>query len=440
MFGRSLADEFVNAPAQGGETGGDGKSWLFLLVILAGIGAFVAWARFFEIEEVTRGVGRVVSTMQVQVVQSLEPGIVRSIDVREGDTVVAGQALMQVDDTAASSQRGELLEQEAALLAEEARLQAEVAMNRSPVFPEELKARAPNAILAEMDVLESRFRQLDNELAVLESKLTQKQAALDELRSHRAKLEEVIRPLSEEMTLTEQLVANGAVPRIELLRLQSRLAEMKGELAVSLAQEPNLLAGIEQARNEIAVAKSGYVLTARQRLAKLGLELAVVREGLRAAEDRVVRTLLRAPVQGVVNAVNVTTVGEVVEPGKPLVEIVPGDDKLHVEVDIPPKDVAFIQPGERASVKISAYDYLVYGALEGKVTRIGADTVQRPDGHEYFRVTVEMDRADFSRDGQVLPISPGMTATVDIQTGRRTVLSYLLEPLLKIRTEALRER
>ena len=440
MFGRKGSDDFVNDPSSGGDAGGDGRSWLFLLVILAGIAAFIVWARYFEIEEVTRGTGRVVSTLQVQVVQILEPGIVRSIDVREGDTVAAGQALMHVDDTAATSQRGELLEQEVALLAEEVRLQAEVAMNRTPEFPEVLKQRAPNAILAEMDVLESRFRQLDNELAVLDSKLSQKQAALDELLSLRAKLEQVIAPLAEEKVLTEQLVASGAVPRIELLRLQSRLAEMQGELAINRAQEPNLLAGIEQAKNEIAVARSGYVLTARQRLARLGVELAIVREGLRAAEDRVVRTQLRTPVAGVVNAVNVSTIGEVVEPGRPLVEIVPGDDKLHVEVEIAPKDVAFIQPGERASVKITAYDYLLYGALDGRVTRIGADTVQKPDGREFFRVTVEIDRADFGRDGQALPISPGMTATVDIQTGQRTVLSYLIEPLLRMRLEALRER
>ena len=271
MFGRGEAEDFVNEPARGGEAPASGRAWLLLLVILSGMAAFALWAYSFEIEEVTRGAGRVVPSLQVQVVQSLEPGIVRSLDVREGDRVEPGRVLMTIDDTAAASQRGELLEQEAALLAEDIRLRAEVALDRAPIFPDALRQRAGAAILKELDVLDARFAQLDNELAVLDSKLEQKRAELEEMLSRRKKLEKVIGPLREEMTLTTQLVETRAVPRIELLRLQSRLAEMEGELAVSAAQEPNLKAAIEQARHEIDVAKSGYVLAARQRQARLGV-------------------------------------------------------------------------------------------------------------------------------------------------------------------------
>jgi adhesin transport system membrane fusion protein len=438
MFGPT-DDGFLNDLRRSGRVRTGGGGWGLILLILAGIGAFLAWAALFEIEEVTRATGRVVPSEQVQVVQSLEGGIVRRIDVREGDVVEAGQLLMQIDDTALSSQRGELLRQEAALLAEEVRLRAEVAFDRAPAFPEELRARAPEAVLAEMDVLTSRFDQLDREIAVLESQRDQRQGDLAELLAERAKLETVMAPLREELTLTEELASSGAVPRIELLRLRSRLAELEGDLAVGRAQEPNLAAAIGEAESQIEVARAAYVTTARTRLARLGVELAVVRESLRAAEDRVTRTDLRAPVRGTVNALNVTTVGQVVQPGAALAEIVPEGGALEIEVDVPPADVAFIRPGDAASVKITAYDYLVYGALEGEVARIGADTLRDPDGREFFRLTVVTDRTDLGRAGESLPVTPGMTATVDIQTGRRTVLSYLVQPVLRMRSEALRE-
>lgn len=439
MFGPRTQEEFMVNPGRARRLGTARGAWLLLLLIGGGIAAFLVWASWFEIDEVTRGEGRVVPSRQIQVVQTLEPAIVRRIEVAEGDSVEAGQVLMLVDDTAAVAERGELLEREAALMAEEWRLHAEIALDRDPELPADLQQRAPTAVLAEMEVLQSRVLQLDGELAVLEDRLAQKKAALEELLADRAKQESIIAPLREEADLTEDLATRGAVPRIELLRLRSKLAELEGNLAVGRAQEPTLQAAIREAGNEIAVARSGYVLTARQRLAKLGLELAVVRETLRAATDKVTRTQLVAPIRGTVNAVNVTTLGEVVEPGRPLVEIVPVDDSLQVEVDILPKDVAFIRPGEKASVKITAYDYLVYGAMEGEVARIGADTIRTQDGREFFRVTIRTDRSDLGSGDNLLPVTPGMRARVDIQTGRRSVLSYLLAPVLRIRSEALRE-
>jgi adhesin transport system membrane fusion protein len=438
MFG-AANDDFLNDLRRSGRVRTGGGGWGLILLILGGIGAFLVWAALFEIEEVTRAAGRVVPSQQVQVVQSLEGGIVRRIEVRQGDVVEAGQILMQIDDTALSSQRGELLRQEAALLAEEVRLRAEVAFDRAPDFPAELRARAPEAVLAEMDVLTSRFDQLDREIAVLEAQRDQREGDLEELLAERTKLETVIAPMREELALTEELAASGAVPRIELLRLRARLAELDGSLAVGRAQEPNLVAAIAEAESQIGVARAAYVTAARTRLARVGVELAVVRESLRAAEDRVTRTELRAPVRGTVNTLNVTTLGQVVQPGAALAEIVPEGDALEIEVEVQPADVAFIRPGDAASVKITAYDYLVYGALQGEVARIGADTLRDPEGREFFRLTVVTDRTDLGRGDESLPVTPGMTATVDIQTGRRTVLSYLVQPILRLRSEALRE-
>jgi adhesin transport system membrane fusion protein len=438
MFG-AAHDDFLNDPRRSGRVRTGGGGWGLILLILGGIGAFLTWAALFEIEEVTRAAGRVVPSQQVQLVQSLEGGIVRRIDVRQGDLVEAGQVLMQIDDTALASQRGELLRQEAALLAEEVRLRAEVAFDRATEFPDTLRARAPEAVLAEMDVLTSRFDQLDREIAVLEAQRDQRQGDLAELLAERAKIETVIAPLREERTLIEDLAASGAVPRIELLRLRARLAELDGDLALGRAQEPNLVAAIGEAETQIELARAAYVTTARTRLARLGMELAVVQESLRAAEDRVTRTELRAPVRGTVNALNVTTAGQVVQPGAALAEIVPEGDALEIEVNVPPADVAFIKPGDPASVKITAYDYLVYGALQGKVARIGADTQRDAEGREFFQLTIVTDRTDLGRAGESLPVTAGMTATVDIQTGRRTVLSYLIQPVLRLRSEALRE-
>jgi adhesin transport system membrane fusion protein len=440
MFGTRDEDEFINDVEAARAYRRGGGTWPALLVAAAGIGAFLAWAAVFEIEEVTSARGRVVPTSEVQVVQSLEGGIVREIAVGEGDLVEAGQVLIEIDDTTAAAERGELLEREAGLLAEAARTEAEAEGRDEIVFPPGLAERAPGAVAAEEQVFRSRRAQLQSELQVLEDQLAQRRSALEELRANRARTEAVLAPLREELALTEDLSARGAVPQIELFRLQSRVAELEGDLGVADAGEPKLQAELNEARSQIETARRAYVLTARERLARLGVELAVVTEALRAATDRVTRTRLRAPVRGTVNTISANSVGAVVQPGAPLVEIVPVEDGLRIEAEVRPQDVAFIRPGHSASVKITAYDFTVYGALAGEVLRIGADTVEDREGAEVFKVTVSTESTVLVRGGQSYPITPGMVAQVDIQTGRKTVLSYLAKPILRAQAEALRER
>ncbi len=441
MFGPRTEEDFVNDATAGRPRGRGQGPWLLLLLIAGGIAAFLVWASFYEIEEVTRGTGRVVPTRQLQVVQSLEAGIVSAIEVREGDLVQEGDVLMRIDDTSAGAERGELREREAALLAEAARTGAEAQGGETLAFPDGLAERAPGAVSAEREVFLSRRAQLESELSVLRDKLAQRRSGLRELQAAVVKLEAQIAPLTEEIDLTSGLVDSGAVPRIELLRLRSRMAELEGELAVSRARLPGIRAAINEAESQIRSARTGYVLTARERLARINGDLAVLREALRAATEKVSRTSLRAPVNGTVNTVHVTTIGAVVQPGGPLIEIVPRDDQLLIEARIRPRDVAFIRPGDSASVKITAYDYLVYGALDGTVQRIGADTVEDGEGTEFFRVMVRTWRSDLEADdGTTLPISPGMVAQVDILTGRKSVLDYLARPLMRARSEALRER
>jgi len=353
---------------------------------------------------------------------------------------VCSSDLMQIDDTRFASVRGELLEREEAILAESARLEAEALFREELHFSEDLRRRNALATEVEQQVFLSRRNQLTRELEVLEDQLAQRQGKLNEMLALRKKTQAVLAPLNMEIELTEDLVGRGIVPKIELLRLNSRHAELTGDIAVSVASEPRLKASINEQKNQIVAARSSYVLTARKRLAGLQLELAVLQETLRAANDRVLRAKLRAPVHGIVNTINATTIGAVVQPGAPLIEIVPVDDRLLIEANLGPRDIAFIRPGEKASVKISAYDYLIYGSLEGEVVRIGADTIRTQDGAEFFRVIVRTERSYLGTEDKPLPITPGMIATVDIQTGRKTVLSYLAKPLLRARSEALRER
>lgn len=439
MFGARIEDEFANDITAATRVERSGVGWLLFTIVLALV-VFVSWAALYTIEESAQAQGRVIPSQQVQTVQSLEGGIVSAISVTEGDLVEAGTVLMQIDATRFDSERGELLEREAALLAEAARLDAEARFATDIRFPEGLSARKPETTQAEMLVFLSRREQLTRELEVLDDQLLQRRSELEELLAVRQRTRDILAPLQEEVALTEDMVNRNLVPKIELLRLRSRLAELSGDIAVSLASETRLQASIGEAENQIDASRSTYVLSARQRMAQLQLELAVVQETLRAAEDRVQRTQLRAPVGGVVNRLAVQTIGAVVQPGAPLVDIVPVDDSLLIEADLGPRDIGFVRTGETASVKISAYDYLQYGDLTGTVIRIGADTIQNAEGQEFFRVVVRTDKSFLGSESAPLAITPGMVATVDIQTGERTVLDYLTKPILRARSEAFRER
>ena len=438
MFVRRPEEQFVNNVGAAGDSVLYRARWMPLAMVAVLILAFLGWAWRYEVEEVTRGIGRVIPSSQLQVIQSLEGGIVRQIDVAEGETVEAGQVLMQIDATGFAAQQGELNRQEAALLAERTRLEGELAA-RAPDLDDDFAAANPVMVAAESEVYLSRRRQYETELAVLEDSLIQRRSVLAGLEAQQTKRREVLAPLREEQALIADLYAQNAVPRIELLRINSRLADLEGDLAVGAASVARLDAAIRQAQSEIEAARSGYELTARERLARLQVELAVVQEALKAADDRVLRTQLRAPVRGTVNRLMVTTRGAVVQPGAPVAEIVPADDGLLIEANLLPSDVAFIKPGDPVAVKITAYDYLIYGALDGIVDRIGADTITDSEGREFFKIVVRTDRNFLGKEDDPLPISPGMTAGVDIQTGRQTVLQYLLKPIRRAQAEALRE-
>lgn len=438
MFGDHIDDKFANDLSSSAVASRGMGFWPVILVLMAAIGGFIYWAAVSDIEQVTNGEGRVIPSGQVQVVQALEAGIVGSIEVREGDIVQKDDILIRIDDTSFSSQLGELEQQKSALLIERERVAAEASLKNEFNVSEELSKTHQTSTIAEQQLFISRRGQLLNELQVLDTRLAQKKFELDELLALERKLNASLEPLAKEADLTERLVKRGVVPEIDLLRLQSRLAEINGDLEINKASQPRLQSAITEAEKLIQTTKNNYTTTARERLTRIEAELAVIGETMRAATDRVQRTELRAPVHGVVNKVNITTIGSVIQPGKDLMEIVPIDDGLMIEAKIRPQDVAFLKPQEKASVKLTAYDYLVYGDLTGKVFRIGADTITDADGEEFYEVIIRTDKNVLEAGGKEYPIIPGMVASVDIKTGTNSVLSYLLKPILRARVEALR--
>lgn len=434
---RSPDEEYVNRP--GGRDAGAGL-WLLLIAVLGIIIGFAVWASVFEIEEVTRASGRVVPSSQLQSVQSPEGGIVTAIEAREGDVVEAGQILFQIDDTRVQSNLGELQQRFQALSAELLRLRAEAEGAEALTFPAD-HGWNPRAVAAQQAIFSTRRQQLELELAVLQDRAAQRRAERQELVAKRARLQAVAAPLRREVEISEELFADGTFSEIEILRLRAQRAEIEGDLMVLAASEDRAIASTAEIETQMVSARSAYGLAAQERIPVVLGELAIVEETLTAARDRVSRTALRAPVRGTINQINVTNVGSVVQPGMIMADIVPLDDSLLIEAQVNPRDVAFVRVGAPASVKITAYDYLRYGDLPAVVERIGADALQTGEGTPFFQVMLRTDETGLAgADGKMLAISPGMVASIDIQSGRKTVLEYLVQPVLRAQHEALRER
>lgn len=393
-------------------------SRMLLASIIALLAAGLTWAHFAELDEVKRGNGRVVSSRQTQVLQSLEGGIVREILVHEGAIVQQGQVLMKIDDTRFASEFGEVRERRAANAARVARLEAEVQSRERPEFAEELGKVAPQSIETERSVFAARRKKLDNDV--------------DVLAQQQIRLTKSLKLVDRQVELTRKLYVQKIVPEIEMLQLDQKVTETRGQIAEVQSRIDNI--------------RAAFRSQAEEDLAKSRGDLAVLDQTIKSAQDRVRRAELRAPVNGVVNRLNVTTVGAVVPPGGNMMDIVPLDDTLLVEGRIRPQDIAFIRPQQGAFVKLSAYNSSVFGSLEGKVERISADTLadERPDrgekGETFYRVMVRTEKNHLGTDEHPLPILPGMVATVEVLTGKKTVLDYMLKPARMLRDEALRER
>ena len=412
---------------------------LFLFIIAAVFGAFVFWADRAVLDEVTRGQGRVIPTSQLQVVQSLEGGIVKEILISEGEIVEQGRVLLRIDDTSVSSSLGELRAQRRTLRAQISRLLAEAEGRETVTFPDDLIAEQPDSVRYEQELFDVRRLELESEIDILTHQVRQRQQELEELHSQEASYASSLNLARQELAINQRL--GGIVPEVDILRLRREVNDLQNQLESTRTSIPRIESAIEEANERIDDANLRFQAEARAELNQRRSEHSVIMESIRAAADRVTRTDVRSPVAGIVNSVNVTTVGGVVQPGQRLVEIVPLEDSLLVEVEIRPSDVAFLRPGQPATVKITAYDFSIFGGLEGEIERISADTIDDPEtGESFYRVIVRTQQNFLGSEDNPLPIIPGMVASVDVLTGEKTVLEYLLKPLIKAQNEALRER
>jgi len=415
-----------------------GVHWL-LGAIAAFLLTALLWAAFARIDEVTRGEGRVITSSQTQYIQNLEGGIIGEILVREGETVEKGQVLFRIDPTRFASDFRESQQTSHALRARVARLTAE-AEQRPLAIPADLKKDAPTVVANESALHAARQRDLANKNALLREQLAQREQELTEMRSRADRLAEGLQYLEKEIGMTRPLVKDGVVSEVELLRLEREAVRMRTDLDAARLAQPRILSAVEEARRKIADNEYAFRSAAAADLTEARAQLAKLSETLPALEHRLSRTEVRSPARGTVKVIPNKTPGGVVQPGSPLAELVPLDETLLIEARLRPSDIAFVSPGQRAVVKLAAYDYSIYGGLEGRVEYVSADSIQPQQGEPYYIAHVRTETSGLPFQGKILPVIPGMTATVDVVTGERTVLHYLLKPINKARERALRER
>ncbi|ABE42266.1 HlyD family type I secretion periplasmic adaptor subunit [Polaromonas sp. JS666] len=408
-----------------------------LLRLAAGVLVLlVIWAYFAELDEVTRGEARVVPTSQVQIIQSVDGGVVEALLVREGQIVDAGQLLMRVDPTRFVST---MQESRAAQLSYQAKALRLEALTRGTPFnpPADLVREAPDVVAQELRLYESRRAEIGAQLYISQAQLSQRQQELNEVLARRDQAERSLELMNRELNATRPMIATGAVSEVEVLRLERDVARLRGDREQATAQISRVQSSILEATRKIEEVQ----LTSRNQmsgeLSETMNKLATLSQGGRALEDKVKHADIKSPVRGTVKRLLVNTMGAVVQPGKEVVEVVPLDDALILEVQITPKDIAFLRPGQQAMVKFSAYDFSIYGGLEADVINIGADSVIDEKGNAFYHVRVRTHKPSL---GPNLPIIPGMVAQVDILTGKKSVLAYLLKPVLRARANALTER
>ena len=396
----------------------------------------VMWAAVSRLDEVTRGEGKVIPSRQLQVLQSLDGGVVEEILVKEGDVVDAEQVLLRIDPTRFASSVRESRVQYSALVAKAARLKA---LTEGTPFkvPDEIAKEDPKTVEEERRLYESRRNELETQSSIARQQLAQRQQELVEVRARHEQASKSYDISARELAVTKPLIASGAVSEVELLRLERDVARFRGERDMASAQISRIQASISEANHKLEEVGLAFRNESGKELGETMARLNALAEGSVGLSDKVTRSVLRSPVKGTVKRVLVNTVGGVVQPGKDVIEIVPLEDNLLLEARVQPRDIAFLRPGQKVVVKFTAYDFSIYGGLDGKLEHIGADSVVDEKGNAYYTVRVRTNKPTL---GNNLPVIPGMIVEVDIITGEKSVLTYLLKPVLRAKARALSER
>lgn len=420
------------------------RSWLYVVVIISAFSIVaLLWASWAEVDEMSRAEGRVIPSGKTQIIQAAEAGVVTNILVRSGERVTQGQQLVTLDDTNTASSAGEVEARVLALLAQTTRLRAESQGLDAASFicPAEITASAPEICDSEIALMNSRQASLDQGMQVLAQRVEQRQRELGEASANDVRLAANLRIANERLTMMEPLAQRGLVAQTAFLDVQREVSDLSGQIAAGAESIARIEAALKEAKLQVDQATLQFRQDALAELTVGLAQLASGQQQLRGAEDRVRRTDIRSPVDGVVNNVDINTIGGVVAAGEKLLDIVPISDVLLVEARLRPADVAFIIPGQEARIKLTAYDYSIYGGLTGKVTNVSADSMVDPNTQEtYYLVQIQADTAVLEYRGRELPVLPGMVTSVDILTGKRTILQYLLKPINKVQQEAFSER
>lgn len=407
-----------------------------LYVVAIALLLLLVWAAFAEIDEVTRGEAKVIPTRQVQIIQSLDGGVVTSIDVKEGDLVEPGQLLVRLDATRFTSNLRENEVEYLVLKVKAARLKA-VAGGGVFVPQADWIEKVPDVVAQQQILYDSSLAQLASVKNIAEQQLEQRLQELAEAKAKGIQSARSYQLSARELKKTKPLVKSGAVSEVEILRLEREVAQFLGERDQATASSKRIEATISEAKSKLNEVELVFKNKIREELTEVTTRIKGLYESSVGLSDRVAQTAVRSPVHGTVKRLFFNTIGGVVVPGKEVVEIVPVDEALLLEARIKPKDIAFLTLGQTAIVKFTAYDFAIYGGLEASVTHIGADTVMDEDGNPFYTVRVRTVKPNFGKDK---PIIPGMVAQVDILTGKKSILSYLLKPVLRAKAYALTER
>jgi adhesin transport system membrane fusion protein len=407
-----------------------------IYAVAVGFLVFVIWAALAQVDEVTRGQGQVIPSSKVQVIQSSEPAAIREILVRSGERVRKGQLLVRLDDTESSSAVGQLQAENAALGARAARLGREGGGRGGGCSAED-----PSLCQDEAALQAIRASALRSRTAALRAGVDQRRREMSEAQATVGGLRNSLALAERQVQLLEPLAAKSIVPQTELLQARREVADIQGRLAAAQETVSGASAAIREAQAQAGEADLQFRQEALNERSQVAAKISVNSQTLRGASGRLSRSEIRSPVDGIVNDVQITTVGGFVTAGQKIMEVVPLGDKLLVEARVKPSDIAFIKNGDKALVKVSAYDFSIYGGIEGTVVQIAADSTYDEQSREaFFTVVVETAHSDLGTKDRRLPITPGMMCDVDIITGRKSVLSYLLKPVIKAREQALRER
>ncbi len=409
--------------------------YTFVFLVLA-----IFWACFFQIDEMTNGEGKVKPSSHVQVIQNLEGGIISDIPVKIGQIVHKDQIVLKLDEKRFASSAGETKAKNEALQAKIARLTAEKNGLEEIEFPEKLHQENPQVVADETALFHTRRDEFEAQQNLLREQVEQRKQELVEKQSNLNHLQSTYSIANKELQMSIPLEKKGVVSEVEILRLRRDVTRIRSEMDATRLAIPRLQSQATEAEHKLEGALAKFRSDAADELAKAKAEYAGSTATGMAAEDRLARTTIRSPVDGIVKTIRINTIGGVIQPGMDVMEIVPIEDNLHIEVKIRPSDVGFLRPGQKATVKITAYDYSIYGGLDGVVEHISADSITNEKGESFYQVLVFTEKNHLGTDEKPLSITPGMMASVSIKTGKKSIMSYLMKPILKTKQNALTER